>query len=120
MSPARKPIPRAVLEERLRVLEEARAKRRLFIVQFGVFIANAFGVLGNQLLSMSEDIKATVEPLEIGQVAGAMIIAMLVYAKTHTSKKDLTGMAKKGNVFRVLLTAFSNGFMWMTITGAWW
>ena len=33
---------------------------------------------------------------------------------------DVSGMAKKGNVLRVMLTAFSNGFMWQTVIGAWW
>lgn len=118
--PARKPIPRAVLEERLRVLEERQANRRLFAVQFGVYFVNILGVLASQAVMLANNLEATLQPLELGQVGVAMNIAALVYSKVYTSKKDVSGMAKKGNVFRVLLTAFSNGFMWQTMIGAWW
>jgi hypothetical protein len=117
---AKKPIPRAVLEERIRVFEERAAKRRLFAVQFGVYFVNIMGVLGSQAVMMTDNLAATLAPLEIGQVFGAAIVSTLVYAKMQTGKDDLRGMAKKGNVLRVLITAFSNGFMWQTMIGAWW
>lgn len=116
----RKPVPRAVLEERLRVYEEKQARRRLFAVEFGVYMVNVLGVLASQAVLFTDNISAVLAPVELGQVGGALVVSTIVYAQAHTSKVDVVGMAKKGNVFRVMLTAFSNGFMWQVLLGAWW
>jgi len=115
-----KTIPRAVLEERLKVLEESKKKHRLFAVKFGAYIALLIGVLGSQVVQMSDDLMATLQPIELGQVGGGLLVATVIYAKILSNKKDVAGMAKKGNVFRVLITAFQAGLTWMTLVGAWW
>ena len=122
MTPAKKPIPRAVLEERLRVVEARAKNRRMVIVQFGSYVAMFFGVLASQALVMSDDLSATLQTLELAQVGGAVIVAAVLYNRLEDSDKpkDLEGKAKKGNVFRVLRTAFYHGLTWMTLLGAWW
>lgn len=117
---AKKPIPRAVLEERLRVLEEAKEGRRMFAVKFGVWVALIFGVLASQAIVMSDDLSASLTTLELSQVGGSLLVAGFAYNKLENSPKDVIGKAKKGNVFRVLRTAFYHGFTWMTLMGAWW
>jgi hypothetical protein len=118
---AKKPIPRAVLEERLRVLEERQARRRMFAVSTGVYVAMVFGVLASQAIVMSDDLSASLSTLELSQVAGGMLVAGVLYNKLENDKpKDLEGKAKKGNVFRVLRAAFYHGMTWMTLLGAWW
>lgn len=118
MSP-RKPIHRAVLEERLKVLEEARAKRRKTAVSIGVYFALTFGVLVSQAITLSDDLMSSFQPFEIGQLIGGWLVSMIVYSKIEGTTGELSGKAKKGNVGRVLLTAFSHGMMWMNIVGFW-
>ena len=120
MSAVKKQVPRAVLEERLRVLEEAKEGRRLFTVKFGVWIALIVGVLASQAIVMADDLSATLNTLELSQVGGSILVGSLAYNKLENSPKDIVGKAKKGNVSRVLRTAFYHGFTWMTLLGAWW
>ena len=119
-----KPIPRAVLVERLRILEDKRDRRRLLAVRFGVYIVLVVGVLASQALLMSDDIRASLQPIELGQIGGAAILGIVGYNKLETSskhrEKDILGMAKKGNVGRVLRTAFAYGFTLMSVLGGWW
>ena len=116
----KKPVPRAVLEERLRNLEATRSRRRLFAVSAGVYVAVLAGVLASQAVVMSDDLNAVLQPLELGQLAGGVIVAALSYSKIEGTAGELSGKAKKGNVGRVLVSAFSHGMMWMTMLGAWW
>ena len=125
--PAKKPVPRAVLEERLRVAEEEKAerevraeKRSTIAIGVGSYFVVVAGVLASQVVSLKDDLSATFELLEMSQLLGGMLIAGAVFNRTEGQKEDLAGKAKKGNVGRSLLTAFYNGFFWMTMVGAWW
>jgi len=117
--PAKKPIPREVLEAKLKEIEDARARRRLFFVEFGVYAVLLLGVLASQVIVMADDLNVTFKPIEIGQVVGSMLVASMVYKKLEGSG-DLKGKAQAKNFLRILLTAFNYGFTWMTIIGAWW
>ncbi len=117
---ARKPIPRAVLEERIRMYEERSAKRRLFAVQFGVYFMMVLGVIASQAIVMADDLSASFTAIELSQVGGSIFVASVLYSKMEGDRGDLAGKAKKENVGRVLRHAFYHGLTWMTLLGAWW
>lgn len=114
----KKPIPRAVLEERLRVLEASKAKHRTWAIRFGVYIMLVLGVLGSQALIIKDDLMLVFEPMKLGQLGGALLIAFFAYSKTEGDRIKAIGK-KSPNVSRILMTALYNGFFWMTIVGVW-
>lgn len=111
----KKSIPRAVLEERLRVLEAGRLKRKRWLIRFGVYAAVVIGVLGSQAIIVRDDLTTVLTPIKLGQLLGALLVSLFVYAKTEESRIR----AKHLDVGRILITAFYNGFFWMTIVGVW-
>lgn len=114
----KKPVPRAVLEERLRVIEESKAKHRGWAIRFGVYVMLVLGVLGSQALIIKEDLTLIMNPVKLGQLAGALLIAVFAYSKTEGDRVHAVSK-KNPDVFRILMTALYNGFFWMTIVGVW-
>ena len=93
----------------------------MFMVTFGVYFAMLLGVLTSQAIVMHDNLNAVLEPLELGQLGGGILVAGALYNKIEQSdKNDFIGMSKKGNIFRVLRVAFYHGLTWMTMLGAWW
>ena len=113
-----KPIPRAVLEERLRVFEELKAKHRGWSIRFGVYIMLVLGVIGSQALIIKDDLTLIYEPMKWGQLGGALIIAIFAYTKTEGDRVKAIDK-RHPNVSRILMTALYNGFFWMTVVGVW-
>ncbi len=98
--------------------EAKRLRRQKFMVEFGVYVAIAVGVIGSQAINLSkETLAATLAPIELAQVGGALIVAGAVYNKMEGAG-ELSGKIK--NVGRLLRMAIYHGFFWMTIIGAWW
>ena len=100
-------------------LREARQiKRRIFLLKFGVYIALVFGVVASQAIVMADDLSTALNPVELGQVAGAAIVAGALYNKLEDDRAKIGVMPK--HAFRLIRNAVYHGFFWMTIMGAWW
>ena len=97
--------------------EQKLHRRQVFAVDIGVYIALVFGVIGSQAIEMSDNLMATFNKLELGQVLGATIIAGVVYNRMEV-EGELEGKVK--HLGRLLRNAFYHGFFWMTIVGVWW
>lgn len=99
------------------LLEERRTKRRGFMVRSGVYFALAVGVLASQAVTLADDLTASFEAVELGQMFGSMFVAGALYSKLE-GKGDMEG--KKKNTMRMLRNALYHGFFWMSIIGSWW
>lgn len=112
-----KAVPRAVLEERLRVANDRAQRIRMWWVSVGVYLALLLGIISSQALIVRGDLTVVVRPIRLGQLGGAVLIATLSYTKLEMDKRHLSGKAR--NVGRVLRNAFYHGFFWMTLLGVW-
>ena len=117
---ARRVPTKEELEAKVRALEaekKAREERqRLFVMGFGVYIVLVLGAIGSQVVMLHDNLMAVFNPVELGQVGGAMIVGVFLFSKLE-EKEDLK---KAKDVGRVLRNAFTHGFFWMSILGAWW
>ena len=107
--------PRQLLLERK---EKKHMARKIFLVQFGVYIALVIGVVGSQAIVLAEDLTTALKPVDLAQVVGAAIVAGALYNKLEDQKGEVG--KKTDHVFRLLRNAVYHGFFWMTIIGAWW
>lgn len=103
------------LEAQLKAIEEAKKKRHAFLMSMGVYVALIVGVLGSLTVSFSEDLTAAFKPIALGQLAGAVFVAGLLYNKLEEDrgKAQITGK----NAFRMLRTALYHGYFWMSVIG---
>ena len=104
------------------IKRERRAKRienmKQTIVTVGVYVALTIGVLGSQVVNMSDNLYLTFEVIELGQMGGALLVAALVYNKLEAER--VFAKRNRRNLFRMMRQALQHGFFWMSIIGAWW
>jgi len=87
------------------------------MIKFGVYGMLVLGVLGSQALILKSDLTMVWQPLKLGQLAGALLVALFAYVKTEGDRMKIIN--KKTPIGRILMTAFYNGFFWMTVVGVW-
>jgi hypothetical protein len=105
------------------IREEKTRKRKIFLVRFGVYVAMLLGVVGSQALVMADDLALALKPIELSQVAGAALIAGVLYTKLENKKGEDRVLSMEGkiqNLGRLMRNAVYHGFFWMTVMGAWW
>ena len=98
---------------RLELQEKMRQKRNENLLKFAAYVVIFLGVLSGHAIELTnETLDMLIKPIELGQVAGGLFIAMAVYS---VFLKEM-----KGSPLAMLLSAFWQGFGWMSAVGGWW
>lgn len=108
----------AELTEAAKLKIKRRENRRQSMLSFGVYLVVVAGILASQAVVMHDNLNMTLRAVELGQVAGASLVALFAYNKLEEDRALMKNTRK--NTFRVMRNAFYHGFFWMTIVGVWW
>lgn len=108
----------AELTEAAKAKIKRREKRQQMMLSFGVYLVVVSGILASQVVVMHDNLNMTIRAVELGQVAGAALVALFAYNKLEEDRALMKNTRK--NVARVMRNAFYHGFFWMTIVGVWW